>query len=81
MPEEKPSGYLEDGVEVPYEQLNPVTLRNMIYEFVSRDGADWGEVGCTLDDKYEQVFRQLRAKKVKIVYDLKTQTANIVVCR
>ena len=68
----------EEGVEVPFEQLNSETLRNMIQEFVSRDGADWGDSGCTLDDKYEQVLKQLRNKKVKVVFDLKSQTVNIV---
>ena len=81
MSQEKPAGHNEDGIEVPYDQINPDTLRNMIQEFVSRDGADWGDAGCTLENKYEQVTKQLRDKKVKIVFDLTSQTANIVVCR
>jgi hypothetical protein len=52
----------------------------MIQEFVTRDGADWGDAGCTLEEKVEQVLRQLRNKKVKVVFDLTSQTANIVVC-
>jgi hypothetical protein len=52
----------------------------MIQEFVTRDGADWGDAGCTLEDKVEQVLRQLKYKKVKVVFDLTSQTANIVVC-
>lgn len=79
--EQQPTDPREEGVDVPYEQIDPETLRNLIQEFVSRDGADWGEAGCTLDDKVEQVLRQLRSKKVKVVFDLKSQTANIVVCR
>ncbi|MDW7646407.1 MAG: YheU family protein [Desulfuromonadales bacterium] len=71
----------EEGVEVPYEELSPEVLRNLIQEFVSRDGADWGEAGCTLEDKVEQVLGQLRQKKAKVVFDLQTQTANIVVRR
>ncbi len=85
MSHEKPpvhqTEHHEEGVEVPYEQINPETLRNMIHEFVSRDGADWGDAGCTLDDKYVQVLRQLRSRQVKVVFDLKSQTANITVCR
>ena len=68
----------EEGVEIPYERINPDTLRNMVEEFVTRDGADWGESGCTLEDKVEQVLRQLKNKKAKIVLDLKSQTANII---
>ena len=80
MSENEMGAHREDGVEIPYEQLDSDTLRRMIQEFVSRDGADWGDVGCTLEDKVEQVLQQLRNKKVKIVFDLKSQTANLV-CR
>lgn len=81
MSQKKPAGQQEAGVEVPYERIDPETLRRMIQEFVTRDGADWDEAGCTLEDKVEQVFRQLRNKKVKVVFDLASQMANIVVCR
>ena len=70
----------EDGVEIPYERLDSDTLRRMIQEFVSRDGADWDDVGCTLEDKVEQVKLQLKERKIKIVFDLTSQTANFVVC-
>jgi len=81
LSENKITDHHEDGIEVPYAQLNSETLRQMIHEFVSRDGADWGDVGCTLEDKVEQVLQQLRNKRVKVVFDLKSQTANLVVCR
>lgn len=71
----------EHGVEVPYQQIPPDTLRSMIQEFVSRDGADWAEAGCSLEDKVEQVLRQLHDKHVKVVFDLVTQTANLISCR
>jgi uncharacterized protein YheU (UPF0270 family) len=78
---EKSAGNKEEGIEVPYEQIHPDTLRNLIQEFVTRDGADWADAGCTLEDKVEQVLRQLRDKKVKVVFDLTSQTANIVASR
>jgi len=71
----------EEGVDVPYQQIDPETLQRMIQEFVSRDGADWGDVGCALDDKVEQVLQQLRQKQVKVVVDLHSLTVNIVACR
>jgi uncharacterized protein YheU (UPF0270 family) len=77
---EKADEYTEEGVEVPYEQIDPETLRKMIQEFVTRDGADWNDAGCSLDDKIEQVLRQFRTKKIKVVVDLSSQTANIVTC-
>lgn len=68
----------EEGVEVPYEQLETETLQNLIEEFVSRDGNDWGEAGGALEHKVTQVMQQLRNRKAKVVFDLKSQTANIV---
>ena len=70
----------EEGVEIPYDKITPDTLQRMIQEFVTRDGADWGDIGCTLEDKVEQVKLQLKARKIKIVFDLTSQTANFVVC-
>ncbi len=79
MFEEKSTAQAEQGLDIPYEQLDPETLIRMIQEFVSRDGADWGDAGCTLEDKVVQVMDQLRNKQVKIVFDLQTQTANFIV--
>lgn len=74
------AGPHEQGVEIPYTQINPETLRNLIREFVTRDGSDWGDPGCTLDDKIEQVLKQLKNRQVKVVYDLKSSSANLVAC-
>ncbi len=70
----------EEGLEIPYDQINIDTLRRMIQEFVTRDGADWADSGCALEDKVEQVLRQLKNKKVKVVFDPISQTANFVAC-
>jgi uncharacterized protein YheU (UPF0270 family) len=79
--EENRADQQEEGVEVPYQQIDPETLRRMIQEFVSRDGADWGDAGSALEDKVTQVLQQLERKQVKVVFDLRSQTANIVACR
>ena len=81
MSQEKTDDHSEDGVDVPYEQIDPNTLRKMIQEYVTRDGADWDDAGCSLDEKVEQVLRQLRAKTIKVVVDLTSQTANLIACR
>ncbi len=78
MSENKPIGLHEEGVEVPYEQLEAETLENLIQEFVTRDGNDWGNVDGALENKVGQVMRQLRNHQAKVVFDLRSQTANIV---
>jgi uncharacterized protein YheU (UPF0270 family) len=79
--DEKKIEQQKNGVDVPYQQIEPETLRSMIQEFVSRDGADWGDAGCTLNDKVEQVLQQLFDKQATVVFDLQSQTVNIVSCR
>ena len=71
----------EEGVDIPWDRINPDTLRNMISEFVTREWAELSDSGYTLDEKIEQVMKQLQDKKAKVVFDLSTQTCNIVVSR
>jgi uncharacterized protein YheU (UPF0270 family) len=78
MSGERPDEGQDAGIEIPFARIDPETLQRMIEEFVSRDGADWDESGCALEDKVRQVLRQLRDGQVKVVYDQRTQTANLV---
>ena len=68
----------EDGVEIPFERINPDTLRNLISEFVTREWEELGDADHTLDDKISQVIRQLQERKAKVVFDLKSGTCNII---
>lgn len=71
----------EQGIEIPFERIDPETLRNMIGEFVSREWTEWGEAGCSHDEKVAQVFRQLEAHTAKVVYDLASESWNIVAAK
>jgi uncharacterized protein len=71
----------EEGIEIPFEQINPETLLNMLREFVTREWADLGDSSCTLDDKVTQVLKQLEAHTAKVVYDLTTESWNIVAAK
>lgn len=68
----------EEGIEIPFDQINPDTLQNMIREFVTREWADLGDSDCTLHDKVTQVLKQLESHGAKVVYDVTTETWNIV---
>ncbi|MDR3578925.1 MAG: YheU family protein [Oryzomonas sp.] len=71
----------EEGVEIPLERINPDTLRNLISEFVTREWEEAGAINYTLDDKIEQVRRQLLEGKAKVVFDATSNSFNIVPCR
>jgi uncharacterized protein len=68
----------EDGMEIPLDRINPDTLRNMLSEFVTRE---WADEESTLENRIEQVMRQLQERKAKVMYDFRTETWNIVECR
>ena len=63
---------------VLYDRLSPEALRGLIEEFVTRPGTDTGYTRGSLDQNVEMVMRQLKRGDVFIVWDEKTQTANIV---
>jgi uncharacterized protein len=67
------------AIEVPYASLQPATLRAVIDEFVTRDTTDYGERERSLEEKVEDVMRQLRRGEAKVVFDTETGTVNIVV--
>jgi uncharacterized protein len=71
----------EEGVEIPLERINPDTLRNLVSEFVTREWEEAGSISYTLDDKIEQVLRQLREGKARVVFDATSNSCNIVPCR
>ena len=75
---DKPESHNEDGIEIPLDRVNPETLRNMISEFVTREWEELGDASFTLDQKIEQVRQQLKDRKAKLVFDMTTNTCNIV---
>lgn len=64
-------------MKIPYNELSTETLRNIIDEFVTREGTDYGEE-YTLDDKVAQVLELLRKDKVMITFDPVSETCSIL---
>ena len=73
--------YAEDGVVVPLDRINPETLRKMVEEFVTREWSDLSDADCPFEEKIEQVIQQLKDNRIKVVFDLTSETCNIVPCR
>jgi len=70
--------YAEEGVDIPLDRINPETLRKMVEEFVTREWSDLSDADCTFEDKIEQVLQQLKDNRIKVVFDLTSETCNIV---
>ena len=66
------------AVMVPYDQLSKEALHNLIHEFVTRDGTDYGETEVPLETKMNQVLTKLQQKKAVIVFDPDTESATIL---
>ena len=78
MSHRRQTDHREEGVEIPLDRIAPDTLRNMISEFVTREWEEVGEASYTLEEKIEQVLRQLQEKKAKVVFEATSNSFNIV---
>lgn len=68
----------QELIEVPWQELDPDTLRNVVAEFVTRDGTDYGEQEVPTDRKIEQIMAGLKAKHVLIVFDPDMEQCNVI---
>jgi uncharacterized protein len=65
-------------VIIPHGELSPDTLDNLISEFVTRDGTDYGERETPLASRIGQVRRLLDQGQVVILFSESTGLCNIV---
>lgn len=66
---------------VPWEQVPADSLRNLVEEFVTRDGTDYGEQEISLATRVGQVMQQLRRAEVVIWFDGVTETITLMTAR
>lgn len=65
-------------IRVPYQELAPDVLDALIESFLLREGTDYGEREYPLEEKLQQVKRQVVAGKVLITFDEQTETCNLI---
>ena len=63
---------------IPWQDLAPETLDNLIESFVLRDGTDYGEHERSLEQKVNDVKRQLKSGDVVLVWSELHETVNIM---
>lgn len=64
-------------VVVPLEKLSDQALVGLIDEFILREGTDYGKNEYTLEQKHEQIKKQLESKQILVVFDLNEETCSI----
>ena len=62
---------------IPWQDIVPETLENLIREFVLREGTDYGSVEVSLQSKIDQVKSQLEKGEAVIVFSELHETVDI----
>lgn len=65
-------------IEITQDNIKAETLMNLVEEFILRDGTDYGEKEISLEDKKLQVLNSIKNKKIKIYFDLETESINLI---
>ena len=60
-------------IQVPLDRLAPDLLGAMLEEFASRDGTDYGLRECSLEEKVQDLKRQLEGGDLAVVCDLDSE--------
>ncbi|PJE80795.1 hypothetical protein CI610_00220 [invertebrate metagenome] len=62
---------------IPWDMLEPDTLKQLIEEFVSRDGTDNG-YDESMESKVEKISHQLKTGDLIVVFDPIMDSSNII---
>lgn len=63
---------------IPWQDIQPDTLQNIIESFVLREGTDYGLQEKTLAEKVDDVIVQLKQGEVVLVWSELHETINIM---
>ena len=63
---------------VPWKEIPADALDNLIEEFVTRDGTDYGDTEIATSAKVEQVRNQLKKEEASVVFDDVTESVSIM---
>jgi len=63
---------------IPWQDLAPETLDNLIESFVLREGTDYGEQERSLEQKVADIRRQLQSGEVLVGWSELHETVNIM---
>jgi uncharacterized protein len=63
---------------IPVSQLQEETLNNILEEFITREGTDYGDCEISLQQKVERLKRQIVQGDVVIVFDSVLESVNLM---
>ena len=66
------------AVRVPWQRLDPATLRRLVEEYVTRDGTDYGLREVDVETRVAQVLTALRRGEAFVTFDPRLNSATII---
>lgn len=63
---------------IPWQQLEPETLNNLLESFVLREGTNYGQQEMSFAEKTEQLRRQLQSGEAVLVWSELHESLNIM---
>jgi uncharacterized protein YheU (UPF0270 family) len=63
---------------IPIQDINPDTLFSILKEFVLREGTEYGAEDVSIEEKVDQVRKQLDLGTAVLVYSELHETVNII---
>jgi uncharacterized protein YheU (UPF0270 family) len=63
---------------IPWQELHPDTLQNLLESFVLREGTDYGDQEIPLSEKVAQLHTQLNHNQLVVVYSELHESINIM---
>ena len=65
-------------MEIHHSQLSDEALLGVIEEYISREGTDYGHREYSFEEKIKKVKSQLIKGEIKLLFDSKTASCNLV---
>lgn len=65
-------------MKVPHQEIPEETLTNLIEEFVTREGTDYGDFDYSVKAKVEHVKQALNNGKAYITFDEETESFSLI---
>jgi len=66
------------NVVIPVSQLQEETLNNILEEFITREGTDYGDYEISLQQKVDRLKRKIVQGDVVIVFDSVLESVNLM---
>jgi len=63
---------------IPYQQLDEITLNNLIEQYILREGTDYGEVEFSLQEKTQQILKQIQNQDIHIIYSELEESVTLI---